>query len=439
MAGEINATREMDPAARAELGRFLPKLVTTFRQGYTAADARADAMAGLTVAIVALPLSMAIAIASGLSPERGLFTAIVGGFLISLLGGSKYQIGGPAGAFIVLVYATVERHGYEGLVLATCLAGVMMMLAGVFRLGAYIRLIPTPVIAGFTSGIAIIIFASQIKELLGLEIAREPAALLPKLGVIWNNLQSLKPVTVALSLLSVAGILLLRKWRPAWPGLLIVVGVAATFTALVPLDVATIGTRFGAVPGGLPAPVLPQVSLDKVIAVLPEAIAIALLGCIESLLSAVVADAMSGDRHRANGELVAQGIANIAAMLFGGMTVTGTIARTATNIRAGGRSPVSGMLHAVYLLVFMLVAAPLATHVPLAALGAVLAVVAWTMSDHRAFVAILQSGAAPAAMLLATFLLTIFVNLIAGLAAGLGIAILLHFMGRSAKPDQLPR
>ncbi len=438
MAGNTNASREMDPAAKAELSRFLPKLVTTYRQGYTAADARADAMAGLTVAIVALPLSMALAIASGLTPERGLYAAIVGGFLVSLLGGSKFQIGGPAGAFIVLVYATVEKHGYEGLVLATCLAGIMMILAGVMRLGAYIRLIPPPVVTGFTSGIAIIIFASQIKDLLGLELVREPAALLPKLGAIRDSLGTVKPLTTALAIGCVAGILLLRQWRPKWPAFLIVVGAAAVLTALLSLDVATIGTRFGSLPNGLPAPSLPMISVDRIIAVLPEAIAIALLGCIESLLSAVVADSMSGDRHRANGELVAQGVANIATMLFGGMTVTGTIARTATNIRAGGRSPVSGMLHAVYLLAFMLVAAPLATHIPLAALGAVLAVVAWTMSDHRAFVAILRSGIAPAAMLLATFLLTIFVNLIAGLAAGLGLAILLHLFGKRTGPDQLP-
>jgi sulfate permease, SulP family len=439
MAGDINASRDMDPAARAELNRFLPKLVTTFREGYTTADARADALAGLTVAIVALPLSMAIAIASGLSPERGLFAAIVGGFLVSLLGGSKYQIGGPAGAFIVLVYATVDKHGYEGLVLATCLAGLMMMLAGALRLGAYIRLIPPAVIAGFMAGVAIIIFASQIRELLGLEIAKEPAALLPKLEVLWNSLGSIRPAAVVLSLSCIAGILLLRRLRPAWPAFLIVVGCAAAFTSLVHPDVSTIGSRFGAIPNGLPAPALPVVSLDKVIAVMPEALAIALLGCIESLLSAVVADAMSGDRHRANGELVAQGVANIATMLFGGMTVTGTIARTATNIRAGGRSPVSGMLHAVYLLLFMLVAAPLAKHIPLAALGAMLAVVCWTMADHKAFVSTLTSGRMPAAMLLTTFLLTVFINLIAGLAAGLALAMLLALFNRFSGSSQLPR
>ncbi|MGL4635613.1 MAG: SulP family inorganic anion transporter [Beijerinckiaceae bacterium] len=439
MAGDMKASREMTAEARAELDRFLPKIVTTFRAGYSSADARADALAGLTVAIVALPLSMAIAIASGLSPERGLFAAIVGGFLISLLGGSKFQIGGPAGAFIVLIYATVEKHGYEGLVLATCLAGIIMMLAGALRLGAAIRLIPPPVIAGFMTGIAIIIFASQIKELLGLDIAKEPAALLPKLAALWGSIGSLKPVTLVMSVACVAGIVLLRKARPAWPVFLIVVAVAAVLTALLNLDVTTIGSRFGSIPHGLPAPSVPVVTWEKIIAVLPEAMAIALLGCIESLLSAVVADSMSGDHHRANGELMAQGVANIATMLFGGMTVTGTIARTATNIKAGGRSPVSGMLHAVYLLVFMLVAAPLANHIPLAALGAMLAVVCWGMADHKTFIATLKSDRASAAMLLVTFVLTIFINLIAGLAAGLALAMLLSLFNRSARQDQLPR
>ena len=316
-----------------------------------AGDFRADAIAGLTVAIVALPLSMAIAIGSGLSPDKGLFTAIVGGFLISALGGSRFQIGGPAGAFIVLIASIVERQGYDGLVLATLMAGLMMMAAGFLRLGTYIKYIPFPVTVGFTAGIAVIILASQLKDLLGLDMAHEPAALLPKLRAIWASLGTLKPATVALSVLAIATIVGLRRLRPKWPGLLIAVGVDGDRSRGCSSSTSRPSARrFGGVPRTLPAPSLPPFDLAKLRAVFPDAIAIALLGAIESLLSAVVADGMSGRKHRSNCELVAQGAANMAAVIFGGMCVTGTIARTATNVRAGARSPVSGILHAAYIL-----------------------------------------------------------------------------------------
>ncbi len=419
---------DISPAVRSKapwLEEFTPKLISQLREGYGLSDLRADAIAGLTVAIVALPLSMAIAIASGLPPERGLYTAIIGGFIVSLLGGSRFQIGGPAGAFIVLIAAVVERHGYDGLVLATFMAGVMMMLIGALRLGGLVRLIPQPVIVGFTAGIAVIIFASQIRELLGLDIVQEPAALLPKLAAIGQSIGTTKPLTIAIAALGLAIILVQRKYRPTWPGMLFAVAITAVLTALLHLDVATIGTRFGGVPSSLPAPALPDSSLDRMIRVFPDALAITLLGAIESLLSAVVADGMTGRRHRSSGELVAQGIGNMAAVTFGGMPVTGTIARTATNIRAGAKGPVSGMLHAVYLLVFMLVAAPLAYHVPLAALGAVLAVVCWNMAEKREFWHFLTGGWRTAVVLVATFVLTVFVDLIAGIAVGtvLGIVI----------------
>jgi sulfate permease, SulP family len=416
-------------ATEAHGGGLTPAIVGALR-GYTAGDLKADALAGLTVAIVALPLSMAIAIASGLPPERGLYTAIVGGFLISLLGGSRHQIGGPAGAFIVLVYAVVERHGYDGLVLATMIAGLMMMAAGVLRLGRHIRLMPPAVITGFTAGIAAIILLSQLRELLGLEIVKEPASAIPKLQALHAALPTLKWQAVAIAGACAAIILLQRRFRPAWPGLLIAVAAAAAFTSIAQPDVATIGSRFGAMPAGLPWPGLPDITWARVLAVLPDAFAIALLGAIESLLSALVADEMAAERHNPDAELLAQGVANIAAAACGGFCVTGTIARTATNVKAGGRTPVSGMLHAAYLLAFVMIAGGLAAHVPLAALGAVLAIVAWNMADRQQLAAGLTGTRSDAAVLLLTLGLTVFSNLLAGIAAG----VVLHFaLGRARR------
>jgi len=428
-------THAIKPPAPTFAELFTPKLITLLRAGYSLPDFKADAMAGLTVAIVALPLSMAIAIGSGLSPDKGLFTAIVGGFLISALGGSRFQIGGPAGAFIVLIAAIVERHGYDGLVLATLMAGAMMMAAGFLRLGTYIKYIPFPVTVGFTAGIAVIIMASQVKELLGLDIPAEPSALIPKLGVIWSSLGSIDPATVAIAATAIATIVALRRWQPRWPGMLIAVTLTTLIAALFQIDVTTIGSRFGEVPRTLPAPSLPQFELAKMLAIFPDALAIALLGSIESLLSAVIADGMSGRKHRSNCELVAQGFGNIAAVTFGGMCVTGTIARTATNIRAGARTPVSGMLHALYILLFMLVAAPLAAYIPLAALAGVLAVVAWNMAEKREFIGLLRTSWGDAAVLMSTFLLTIFVDLTTAIAVGtvLGAFLFLHRMAETVE------
>ncbi|MBM3554842.1 MAG: sodium-independent anion transporter, partial [Alphaproteobacteria bacterium] len=376
---------------------FTPKLITILKEGYGAAQFRADAWAGLTVAIVALPLSMAIAIASGATPGQGLITAIIGGFLVSALGGSRFQIGGPAGAFIVLVGATVHIHGPDGLVLATMLSGLILVAVGLLRLGTYIKFIPYPVAIGFTSGIAVIIFASQVKDLLGLALdGPEPLALVDKLPVLWTALPSADPVTAALAIGTILVIVGLGKWRPHWPGLLIAVSGAGLAVALLDLPVATIGSKFGGLPAGLPMPVFPAMTLDKLQAVLPNALAFALLGSIESLLSAVVADGMTGRRHRSNCELVGQGLANVASALFGGICVTGTIARTATNIRAGAHGPIAGMLHAVFLLIFVLVAAPLARHIPLAGLAGLLAVVSWRMVERRAIANLLRSSAGEA-------------------------------------------
>jgi SulP family sulfate permease len=410
---------------------YTPKIITVLRERYGLGDLRSDALAGLTVAIVALPLSMAIAIGSGVTPDRGLYTAIVGGFLISLLGGSRFQIGGPAGAFIVLVAATVERHGVDGMLLAVIMAGVFLVAAGYLRLGTYIKFIPYPVTVGFTAGIAVIIFASQIHDLLGLTLAHEPGALIPKVEALSGALATLNPSAVTIAVLAVAVMIGLKKLKPHWPNILIAVTLAALAGYALSLPIETIGTRFGGIPSTLPAPHLPPFSIDRLQAVLPDAIAFALLGAIESLLSAVVADGMTGRRHRSNCELVAQGVANIASGLFGGIVVTGTIARTATNVRAGARGPISGILHSVFLLIFMLVAAPLASYIPLAALAAVLAVIAWNMAEKHAFATLIRASWGDAAILLATFLLTIFRDLTEGIVVGSAIGAFI-FINRMA-------
>ena len=411
---------------------YTPKLVTVLREGYGPTHLRADAIAGLTVAIVALPLSMAIAIASGATPAQGLYTAIVGGFLVSLLGGSRFQIGGPAGAFIVLVAATVAEHGMEGLILATFLSGLMLTAAGFPRLGTFIKFIPFPVTVGFTAGIGVIIFASQIRELFGLALEHEPGALLEKIPALWDVRASLTPAALLVSAVTVATILGLRRLRPHWPGMLIAVGVASLATVLLSLPVQTIGTKFGGIPSSLPAPSLPNLSVEKVAAVLPAAISFTLLGAIESLLSAVVADGMTGRRHRSNCELVAQGVANMGAALFGGFCVTGTIARTATNVRAGAHGPVSGMLHALFLLLFIMVAAPLASYIPLAALAGVLAVVAWNMIEKPAIAILVRSGWGEVTVLAATFFLTIFRDLTEAIVTGFALGSVL-FIQRMSK------
>jgi SulP family sulfate permease len=425
-----NITR---PAAEfAEL--FTPKLVTVLREGYGLAELRRDALAGLTVAIVALPLSMAIAIASGASPAQGLYTAVVGGFIVSALGGSRFQVGGPAGAFIVLVAAIVQAHGMDGLLLATLMAGLILIAVGLLRLGTYIKFIPYPVTVGFTAGIAAIIFASQVKDLLGLTLGGpEPGALLEKLPVLWAALPSVNPAAVLLAGATVLIITTLKRLRPHWPGMLIAVGGAALATASLGLPVETIGSRFGGVPSSIPLPGLPEISIAKIQAVAPSALALALLGSIESLLSAVVADGMTGRRHRSNCELVAQGLANIGSALFGGICVTGTIARTATNVRAGAHGPVAGMLHSVFLLLFILIAAPLAAFIPLASLAGVLVVVAVNMVERHAFTTLLRASPGDAVVLLATFGLTILRDLTEAIVVGfaLGSVLFIHRMSQT--------
>jgi len=419
--------------------QYRPKLLTVLHEGYGLHQLRADVLAGLTVAIVALPLSMAIAIASGVGPERGLYTAIIGGFLVSALGGSRFQIGGPAGAFIVLVAACVVQIGVPGLLTATLLSGAMLMAVGFLRLGAYIKFIPYPVTVGFTAGIAVIIFSSQIKELFGLTLpGGEPSEIWQKMPALWAARASVTWAAVGIAAMTIVVIEAIKAWRPALPSLLIAVTLAAVVAAVFHLPVETIGTRFGQLPRTLPLPALPDLSVGAIQAALPYALSFTLLGAIESLLSAVVADGMTGRHHRSNAELVAQGVANMGSAFFGGIPVTGTIARTATNVRAGAHGPVSGMLHALFVLVFLLIAAPLAAYIPLAALAGVLAIVAWNMAEKDEFWMLLRSSWGDAIVLMATFLLVVFRDLSEGIVVGfsLGALLFIHRMSETARVEQ---
>jgi sulfate permease, SulP family len=418
-----------DGSATAHLYR--PKLATVLTEGYGFDSFRRDVVAALTVAIVALPLSMAIAVASGVSPERGLYTAIVGGFLVSALGGSRFQVGGPAGAFIVLVAATAGKFGVEGLLLTVLLSGLLLTLIGLLRLGSLVRYIPHAVAVGFTCGIAVTILASQLKDLGGLTLPGvEPGQLFPKLAMLGHALPTLSPAAFGVGAGSAALIFALRSWRPTWPGMLIAVVSASLAALLFHLPIETIGSHFGGVPDGLPMPKLPSVTPSRLLEVLPAALSFTLLGGVESLLSAKVADGMTGRKHRYNMELVAQGIANMASALFGGISVTGTIARTATNVRAGARSPVAGMLHAIFLLVFMLVAAPLANFIPLSALAGLLVVVCWNMAEKKEFWDLLGNWRT-ALVLIATFGLTLVENLTVGIIAGCLLAAMLSIFDRA--------
>lgn len=417
---------------------FRPKLATIRAEGYDQKSLRKDAIAGLTVAIVALPLSMAIAVGSGVSPERGLYAAIVGGFLVSALGGSRFQIGGPAGAFIVLVAAAAARYGLDGLLLAVMMSGFFLILVGLSRLGALIRYIPEAVTVGFTCGIAVIILASQLRDLGGLTLTGvEPGHLIAKLIALGGALPSVNPAALGVGVGTAALIFALNRWRPLWPSMLIAVVLASMAGAVLHLPIETIGSRFGGIPNGLPYPALPPVTLSRLLELLPIALSFTLLGGVESLLSAKIADGMTGRHHRYNMELVAQGIANIGSGLFGGICVTGTIARTATNIRAGARSPVAGLLHALFLLVFMLVAAPLANFIPLAALAGLLLVVCWNMAEKRAFAHLLRHWST-AVVLLATFLLTLAADLTVGIVAGCAAAAVVAALTRRSGRQPLP-
>ncbi len=418
------------------LRQFEPKLFTVLREGYSWADLRADALAGLTVAVVALPLSLALAIASGAAPEKGLYTAIVAGFLISAFGGSRVQIGGPTAAFIPVVFVVIQKFGFGGLILCTLLAGLMLIAAGLMRLGTLMKYMPQPVITGFTAGIAVSIFSSQVKDLLGLHMDAVPADFFARWSAYAQHIATTQPMAVALAALTLGIIIAMRRWRPSWPAFLIALLVCTFVSAGFALPAETIGTRFGGLPSALPTFAFPHIPFDRTLELLPTAFTIAFLAAVESLLSAVVADGMIAGRHRSNCELVGQGIANVGAALFGGLPATGAIARTATNVRAGAKSPIAGILHAVFLLLFMLLLAPQMHYVPLAALAAVLLVVAWNMSEYQNFIHTFSAPKGDLLVLLLTFGLTVFFNLTIAIEAGVVVASFV-FMFRMAEAFEI--
>jgi len=409
--------------------RLEPKFRTVLREGYGLAELRADTVAGITVGIVALPLAMALAIASGASPDKGLITAIIAGFLISLLGGSRVQVGGPTGAFVVVIYGIIVMHGYDGLLLATMMAGVILAISAFAGLGQLIRYIPHPVITGFTAGIAVIIASSQVKDFLGLDLADVPATFIPKWQAYIGALGSIDTITLSVGAGALALILVLKRLAPRIPGFLVAVMLSAAIVTLLDLQVDTVGSRFPDMAIGIPLPSLPAFSFSKVQALLPSAFTIAFLAGIEALLSAVVADGMTGYRHRPNQELLGQGIANIASAAFGGLPATGAIARTATNVKAGARTPVAGMIHALFVLLAAWLAKDLLALVPMAALAAILFVVAWGMSEIDRFMVLMRMPMGDRTILLLTFGLTVFVDLTVAIAVGVTLASLL-FMAR---------
>lgn len=417
--------------------RLEPQLVSLVREGYSGTQLLQDLLAGVVVGIVAFPLAIAFAIASGVRPEQGLFTAIVAGFLISALSGSRVQIGGPTGAFVVLVFGIVQRFGYDGLAVATVMAGVLLVGLGLARLGAVIRFVPYPVTVGFTSGIALIIAAAQVRDALGLRLAEVPAEFVEKWVAYGRHLDTLEPSALVLCAATIAVVQLWPRVEPRLPGPLVAVVLTTVAAQLLGLPADTIESRFGAVPTNLPLPRLPQVDWAILPDLVPPAISIALLGGIESLLSAVVADGMTGRRHRSNAELVAQGVANIAAPLFGGIPATGAIARTATNVKNGGRTPIAGLVHALTLLVILMVAGRWAGLIPMATLAGILLVVAYNMSEWQLFVGLLRSGPrGDVLVLVVTFALTVFVDLIVAIQAGFVLAAIL-FMHRMATVTQV--
>ena len=410
---------------------FTPKIITTMREGYNPGLLKSDTVAGLTVAIVALPLSMALAIASGASPDKGLITAVIAGFLISFFGGSRVQVGGPTGAFVVVVFNVIAQHGYDGLLIATFMAGLMLIAAGAFKIGRLIKFIPHPVVTGFTAGIAVIIATSQVKDFLGLSLENVPVDFLPKWQAYFGAISSVQIATLLVGLGALSVIIALRRFAPKLPGFLIALMLAAIVVALLKLPVDTIGTRFPDMPATLPMPSLPVMSWARIAELLPSAFTIAFLAGIEALLSAVVADGMTGTRHRSNQELIGQGIANLGSVMFGGLPATGAIARTATNIKAGAKTPVAGMMHALFILAFVLFGSSL-----MAALAAILFVVAWGMSETDRFVALLRMPNSDRAVLLLTFGLTVLVDLTVAIGVGVTLASLL-FMARMSETVQL--
>jgi len=393
----------------------------------------ADLLSGITVALVALPLSLAIAIASGADPAKGLVTAIVAGFLISLLGGSRVQIGGPTGAFIVVVFGVIAEHGYDGLVLATLMAGIILLVAGYFRAGNLIAFVPEAVVSGFTIGIGIIIATSQLKDFLGLAVDKVPADFLEKIPTLWAARGTFDLLSFAIAVVTIILIVFLRRIAPRFPGLIVAIGAGSALVALMALPVDTLGSRFGELPSQLPWPQLPDLSLARITELLPSAFIIAFLAAVESLLSAMVADKMIEGQHRPNAELTAQGVANIASALFMGLPATGAIARTATNIKAGGKTPVAGLVHAAVILLVMLVAAPLAGFLAMPALAALLIITAWNMTEPHKWGEYARGKPSDILLLLLTLVLTVVVDLTVAIGVGVSVGLALRLSQRKSE------
>ena len=412
---------------------FAPKLYEVIRsKGYNTQYFRRDAVAGLTLAIISIPLGMAFAIASGVSPAQGLYTAVVAGFFIALLGGCRYQIGGPTGAFVVIIFNTLQQYGYAGLTMTMLIAGIVMIAAGYLRLGTYIKYIPYPVVVGFTSGIAVLLFSTQVKDMLGLDIASVPAEFLPKWRVYLENLGKFSWTAVFITVLSFGIIFYVKFRRPKLPAFLLGVVGSTLIVALFSLHIDTIGSKFGGIPHFIPLPKIPEFDIDLALKVMPSALAIAFLASIESLLSATVVDAMSGDNTNANAELIGEGIANLASACFMGIPATGAIARSATNVKAKAYSPVSGIMQSVFILLFMLLLSPAARYIPLACLSSVLIIIAYNMFNFPKFWHLLQGPRGDRITLIVTFLLTVMVDLNTAISVGfiMSSGIFMHRMSR---------
>lgn len=411
-----------------------PKIVTTLKT-YSWPIFGADLLAGATVAMVALPLSLAIAIASGANPAQGLVSAIIGGLFISLIGGSRVQIGGPTGAFIVVVFGVIGEHGYDGLVIATFMAGLILIVAGYLRAGRLIAYVPEAVVNGFTIGIAIVIATSQLKDFLGLSLDSVPADFLEKIPALWAVRDTLNTDAVLIAAVTMVLIIALRRLVPRFPGLIVAVAIGSALVIFSDLSADTIASRFGELPHYLPMPKFPALSVDRIVELLPSAIIIAFLAGVESLLSAMVADRMIEGQHRPNAEVLAQGVGNLASSLFGGMPVTGAIARTATNVRAGGKTPVAGIVHALVILLTMMLAAPLAGYMAMPALAGLLILTAWNMSEPHKWRSYMAEPASDRALLLLTLVLTVTVDLTVAIGVGVSIGLALRLRKRKPQPE----
>lgn len=414
------------------LKNFTPKLVERLHKGYNLDKFKRDCVAGLTVAVISIPLAMALAIASGVTPAQGLYTAIVAGFFIALLGGSRYQIGGPTGAFVVVIFGVMQQYGYDGLAMTMLIAGMVLIIAGYLKLGTYIKYIPYPVVVGFTAGIGLLLISTQVKDLLGLQIDNVPAEILPKWNVYIHNFDKLSWSSVVISVFTFAAIFYTQFKKPKLPAYLISVVGATLIVAVFGLDIATIGNKFGGIPHFLPMPQVPDFDWNLFFKVMPSGLTIAFLAGIESLLSATVVDGMSGDNHNSNAELVGEGIANIACVFFMGVPATGAIARTATNFKARASSPIAGIMQSVFLLLFMLLLSPVAKYIPLACLSAVLIIVGWNMMNVEKIYKLLLGPRGDRYTLLTTLLLTVLVDLNTAISVGFIMAsvIFMHRMSR---------